>query len=139
MKHSCRGASLIESLVALSVFAIGSAATSVWFASSMETNADTSRVMATVAAIADLRERMHANPLGVAAGDYNATSIGSSGCAAGCAASDLAADDLQRFTNTLREHVGYPVSHTLRCGVGSLCHVRVVAHGHTIMATSFQP
>lgn len=140
MKDSCRGASLIESLVALAVFAIGSAATGTWFSTCIEADAKASRIMAAVSAIADLRERMHSNPIGVASGDYNgALGHRSPGCGNGCAPAELAMDDLDRFARLLHEQLGRPARHTLHCMDRSVCVVRISWDGRPLVAMSFQP
>ncbi|WP_079521429.1 MULTISPECIES: type II secretion system protein [Rhodanobacteraceae] len=140
MKDSCRGASLIESLVALAVFAIGSAATGTWFSTSIEADAKASRLMAAVSAIADLRERMHANPAGVASGHYHGvTARRSPGCGNGCAPAELAMDDLDRFDRTLHEQLGPPARHMLHCMDRSVCVVRISWDGRPLVAMSFKP
>lgn len=139
MKAHCHGASLIESLTALSVFAVGSAASGAWFHASMAMDAAASRTMATVTAIADLRERMRANPLGVSGGSYNATTPSIADCAAGCTPVQLAADDLARFRASLRRHVGSSTVSVVRCEDISGCVVRVTLGRHVVAATSFRP
>ncbi|WP_185754335.1 hypothetical protein [Luteibacter sp. 9135] len=139
MKPHCHGASLIESLTALSVFAVGSAASGAWFHASMAMDAAASRTMATVTAIADLRERMRANPLGVSGGSYNATTPSDAGCAGGCTPDQLAADDLARFRASLRRHVGSSTASVVRCEDISGCLVRVTLGRHVVAATSFRP
>jgi Tfp pilus assembly protein PilV len=139
MKPHCHGASLIESLTALSVFAVGSAASGAWFHASMETDAAASRTMAALAAVADLRERMHANTPGVSGGYYNAAAPMIVGCVAGCAPAQLAADDLTRFRRRLDREVGPSASSYVRCEDATRCAVRVALGRRVVVAVTFRP
>ena len=139
MKPHCHGASLIESLTALSVFAVGSAASGAWFHASIAMDAAASRTMATVTAMADLRERMRVNPLGVSGGAYNVTRPSLVDCAAGCTPAQLAADDLARFRADLHRHVGSSAVSVVRCEATTGCVVRVTLGHRVVAATSFRP
>lgn len=139
MKPSCHGASLVESLVALSVFAVGSAATGTWFSRSMHSDVSATQTMAAVSAIADLRERMRANPRAVAQGDYDAPARHAPGCTMGCTEAELAVDDRARFARTLRDTIGPSVTHALRCEADARCVVRVALRERVIVSLSFRP
>lgn len=139
MEPSCRGSSLVESLVAVAVFAVGSAASGAWFAASMGVDARASRLVAATHAVADLRERMAANRGGVEAGYYANPTPASSSCEHGCAADALAADDLKRFREALREQIGPAVGYDWHCEGMAVCRVRVSWQGRVVFATRFEP
>jgi prepilin-type N-terminal cleavage/methylation domain-containing protein len=139
MKPSCRGSSLIESLVAMAVFAVGSAASGAWFAASMGVDARASRRVAAAHAVADLRERMAANREGVAAGYYASPVPALPNCEEGCMADALAADDLRRFRDALRRQVGPAAAHTWHCEGMAACRVRVTWQGKPMFTATFLP
>lgn len=172
MKTFCSGSSLVEAMVALAVFAVGSAGAGAWVAMSVAVDAKASRMMAVVASAADLRERLRANVAGVAAGDYQVAYPGAGvaadaqapyagseaasgrrapatpdrslpprpvGCAAGCDAAALAADDLRRFNERALAAAGPTLRYALRCHGDTRCVLHVTWRGDERYAVSFVP
>lgn len=122
----------------MAVFAVGSAASGAWIAASMGVDARASRLVAAAHAVADLRERMAANREGVAAGYYDHPAPALSDCMQGCVVDSLAADDLRRFRDALRRHVGPAAAHTLHCEIAA-CRVRVTWQGRVVFTAPFEP
>jgi type II secretory pathway pseudopilin PulG len=109
-----RGSSLVESLVAMSVFSIGSAATGAWFVRTTADDARVSRSVAADAIAASLVARMRSNAPGVASGGYTVSSD-APGCVRSCDAVALAADDMRRFRRTLKESMGPAADGNVSC------------------------
>lgn len=128
-----RGSSLIESLVAMSVFSIGSAATGAWLAQTAFNDAQASRLLAANAIAASLEARMRSNAVAVAGGDY-ATSSNAPGCVRSCNAQALAADDLRRLREALAERLGPAAHGVVHCGSASRCVIRITWNGPEVLA-----
>gem|GEM_PF-2228751 len=116
MKPRVPGTSLVEALVALCVFSIGSACSAAWLMWSFGEDAKSLRSVAATAATSNLIERMRSNPEGLLAGHYRAAasastalqglSPASSPCSGGCTAAGRAADDIARFRASLATWMG---------------------------------
>jgi prepilin-type N-terminal cleavage/methylation domain-containing protein len=128
-----RGSSLIESLVAMSVFSIGSAATGAWFFQTTFNDARASRLLAANAIAATLEARMRSNAMGVADGHYTMSSEAAA-CARSCNAAALAADDLRRFRKALVRRVGPSAEGVVRCETSSRCVIRIGCQGREVLA-----
>jgi prepilin-type N-terminal cleavage/methylation domain-containing protein len=128
-----RGSSLIESLVAMSVFSIGSAATGAWFVQSSFNDARASRLRAANAIAASLEARMRSNAVGVADGDY-AVSSSAAECVSSCNAAALAADDLQRFRDALTRRIGPSAEGAVHCEAAGRCVIRISCQAREVLA-----
>jgi len=135
--HS-RGSSLVESLVAMSVFSIGSAATGVWFARTTSDDARVSRSVAADAIAASLAARMRSNAPGVASGAYSVSSDAPD-CARSCDAVALAADDMRRFRQALKENMGPLSDGNVFCETATQCVVRITWRTREVLAWPFNP
>jgi Tfp pilus assembly protein PilV len=120
-----RGTALIESLVAMTIFTIGSAATGAWLVQSMAYDARASRTMAAVAIAASLEQRLRANRAAALAGAYNADGVAVHDCAGGCGTPGLARDDLFRFREALRLRLGDAVRGHAYCGSDGRCVIAI--------------
>lgn len=132
-----RGASLIESLVAMSVFSIGSAATSAWFIQTAFDDARASRLAAASAIAASLEARMRSNVAAVDGGDYTVSSI-TAGCVRFCSVQALAADDLRGFRKALAANVGPAAHGAVRCKSRSSCIIRITWNGREVLAWAIE-
>ena len=132
-----RGSSLVESLVAMSVFSIGSAATGAWFARTTADDARVSRSVAADAIAASLAARMRLNAAGVARGGYTVSS-GSPDCARSCDAVALAADDMRRFHQRLKENMGMAADGNVSCETTTRCVVRITWRHREVLAWPFK-
>ncbi|WP_158272733.1 hypothetical protein [Luteibacter sp. OK325] len=127
-----RGSSLVESLVAMSVFSIGSAATGAWFIQTTFADARASRLLAATAIAASLEARMRSNAVAVADGDYTEASS-AAGCVRSCDGKALAADDLRHFREVLAEGVGPAAQGAVRCKSASSCVIRITWKGLEVL------
>jgi Tfp pilus assembly protein PilV len=130
--HS-RGSSLVESLVAMSIFSIGTAATGAWFAQSLAADAQVSRVLAADAMASSLAARMRYNRAGVAGGHYT-VSVDASSCVHACDAAALASDDMRRFREALTTHLGPAADGRVQCDVAEACDIRMTRQGREVLA-----
>jgi len=134
-----RGSSLIECLVAMAVFAIGSAANATWMMQSMATHARASRLVAAVSIAASLEARMRRNRDAALAGRYDdGASARLIDCAAGCDEDDIAALDLHVFERAMAMHIGPVASGDVRCDEG-LCAIDIAWRERTIVHWRFRP
>lgn len=143
MRRNKSGASLIESLVALAVFAIGSACTATWLGWTIAVDARASRSVAATIAVANLLERIRANPGGIAEGHYRADGahsprwesvyIPSTECERGCDAAGIAADDIARFHASLAAWMGESAQGTADCSPLIGCDIRVTWQGREML------
>jgi Tfp pilus assembly protein PilV len=117
-------ATLIESLTALAVFAVGSSASAVWLAQSITRTHEASTWLHALAEVTELESRLRANPDGVRAGDYHYANPAPISCAIGCSPRAIAQDDLYRFNTDIRRAVGRSAQGFARC-VGQHCTVHV--------------
>lgn len=129
-----RGAALVESLVAMTVFAIGSAATGAWFVQSMAQGARASRIMAATVIAVSLEARLRANRVAAVEGRYGEESGVAQDCANGCDPRELAADDMARFHRALRERLGDDATGEVRCDAGGLCIITLQWHPRGFLA-----
>lgn len=127
-----RGSSLIESLAAMSIFSIGSAASGAWFMQATLADARASRLLAANAIAASLEARMRSNPVAVAEGAY-AVSSDAVACAHFCDAQALAADDLRRLREALAKRLGPTAHGSVRCESADSCVIRITWHGAEIL------
>lgn len=109
------GSSLIECLVALAVFAIGSAMHATWLAHSLGVGARASRSFAATTIASNLAMRMRANPDGVRRGDYTKAANH---------------PDLIRFRHELVEHLGRRARGEVVCAADLSCRIRIDWAGH---------
>jgi prepilin-type N-terminal cleavage/methylation domain-containing protein len=139
--HS-NGSSLIESLVAMSIFSIGSAATGAWFVQTLATDARVSHWLAAEAIAASMEARMRSNPVGMSGGVYaaapEASSPEASDCVHACDAAALAADDVRRFREALTAHVGVAADGNVSCGSERTCVVRIRWQGREVLVWPFE-
>lgn len=139
MRHS-PGSSLIESLTALAVFAIGSACTVTWMAQSMATHARATRLMAATTAAVSLEARMHANRAAIRGGHYaskvTAKASSTPSCDNGCDSAGVAADDLRAFQLALGR-MGVAATGSVRCDVDMTCVIRVAWSGRDVLVWPF--
>jgi len=133
-----RGSSLVESLVAMSVFGIGSAATGAWFAQALATDVRVSRWLAAEAMANDLKARMRVNADGVSAGGYT-HSLDASACVRGCDAVALAGDDMRRFHEALSKQLGPGAEGDVHCDAGAACVIRIHWRGQELLAWPVKP
>jgi prepilin-type N-terminal cleavage/methylation domain-containing protein len=133
----CRGSSLVESLVAMSILSIGSAATGAWFVRTTVDDARVSRSVAADAIAASLAARMRSNEPGVTSGGYTASS-GARECAISCDAMALAADDMRRFHETLKENIGSAADGSVSCEMATACVIRITWQGREVLAWPFK-
>lgn len=131
------GSSLVESLVALSVFSIGSAATGAWFVRAVADDARVSRAVAARVMATSLAARMRANAPGASGGGYtNSPKAGY--CATSCNAMALAADDMRRFHETLKAGVGPSADGEVSCETTTHCVIRIAWRGREVLAWPVQ-
>jgi type II secretory pathway pseudopilin PulG len=116
-----RGSALIESLVAMAVFAIGSAATGAWFMQSMAQGARASRMMAATVIAVSLEGRLRANRPAAVDGHYRKGPGATQDCANGCNSRELASDDMIRFHRMLRERLGDGATGDVGCDAYGRC------------------
>lgn len=133
-----RGSSLVESLVAMSVFSIGSAATGAWFVQVLVADARMSRLLAAEAVASDLQARMRANEKGASAGGYAVSSSGSA-CVRGCDAVALAGDDMRRFHEAVARQLGPRAYGDVYCEARGKCVLRIVWAGQEVLAWQLEP
>src|ERR1700754_358285 len=132
------GSSLIESLTALAVFAIGSACTATWMLQAMATDAKASRLLAATTAALSLEARMRANRAGVVDGHYASavTASFASSCDNGCDSAGAAADDLRAFRLALAR-IGKAATGTVRCDTATACVIRTAWIGSDVLVWPF--
>lgn len=139
--HS-QGSSLVESLVAMSIFSIGSAATGAWIVQTLATDARVSRLLAAEAIAASMEARMRSNPAGVSAGAYGASpdtsASDASNCDDSCDTTALAADDMRRFREALTARVGTAADGDVRCDAERTCVVRIRWQGREALVWPFE-
>lgn len=146
--HRIHGSSLIESLVALAVFAIGSASTATWMMQSMAIDARASRWVAATTIALSLEARMRVNRDGVIAGDYEwqepvmrrpqGTQLTRPRkCDSGCNSSEIAEDDLRAFRLALARGVGAAATASVVCDVSAACEIRIAWAGQDALVWSF--
>jgi hypothetical protein len=108
-------ATLIESLTALAVFAIGSSVSTTWLAQSVVRTHQADAWLGALAAATELESRLRANPEGVLAGHYHYANPAPVWCVVGCTALAIAADDLYRFGTDIRRALGPGAEGSVRC------------------------
>lgn len=132
------GSSLIESLTALAVFAIGSACNATWIAQSMMVHAHASRLIAATTIALSLEARMRVNREGALAGYYE-DDARSLSCAAGCHRREIAAADLWLFHKAIDRHLGAGASSRVACGPANECTISIAWLGRPVLDWSFRP
>jgi prepilin-type N-terminal cleavage/methylation domain-containing protein len=137
MRHD-GGYSLIESLTALAVFAVGATCHATWAAQSMMTHARASRLVAATTIAVSLEIRMRANAQGVLAGHYESDARRLS-CASGCDAREIAAADLWLFHRAIGRHLGGAASSRVSCWNGSACTISIFWLDRSVLEWSFHP
>jgi hypothetical protein len=133
---SIRGSSLVESLVAASIFSIGSAATGAWLMRSTLADERASRLLAADAIASSLEARMRSNVAGFYSGAYLDPSDTAS-CARSCTAAAVAADDMRRFREALLRHVGPGADGRVRCRSRQNCVIHIVWQRTEVLAWPF--
>lgn len=134
-----RGSSLIECLVAMAVFAIGSAANATWMMQSMATHARASRLVAAVSIAASLEARMRRNRDAALARRYDDRAHARRvDCSAGCDEDDIAALDLHVFERAMAMHIGPMASGAVRCDDG-LCAIDIAWRHSVFVHWRFRP
>ncbi|MGF6709476.1 prepilin-type N-terminal cleavage/methylation domain-containing protein [Luteibacter sp. W1I16] len=109
------GSSLIESLVALAVFAIGSASTAAWVAQSMVVDARASRLVAATTIAVSTEARIRAG---------------------GGSISDV---DMELFHGALERGMGAAAKGSLTCEVPAPCVIRIAWAKREVLSWSFVP
>lgn len=137
MQHAS-GYSLIESLTALAVFAVGAACHATWVMHSMATHARASRLVATTTIAVSLEMRMRANSEGVLASYYESTRQNLS-CVAGCDAREIAAADLWLFHAAIDRHLGAAASSRVACQPDHGCTISIGWLGRPVLEWTFRP
>jgi Tfp pilus assembly protein PilV len=132
------GSSLIESVTALAVFAVGAACNGTWMMQSMATNARASRLIAATTIVVSLEARMRVNRAGVIAGHYDHRPAVAR-CLGACDARRRAAGDLRSFHADLMRHIGSSASWNVACGEGSVCTISVAWLDRSIVRWVFRP
>ncbi|UPG91954.1 prepilin-type N-terminal cleavage/methylation domain-containing protein [Luteibacter aegosomaticola] len=118
-------ATLIESLTAMAVFAIGASASASWVAQSSARSAQAGARLKALAVVTDMEARLRANPEGVRAGDYQYAIPARIQCRSeGCSSRAAAGDDLARFDVAAARAFGPEARGGLRCSEG-WCMVRL--------------
>ncbi|UPG96272.1 hypothetical protein [Luteibacter aegosomatissinici] len=117
-------ATLIESLTALAVFALGSSVSATWLAQSAVRTHRADAWLGALAAATELETRMRANPEGVLAGHYQYANPAAVWCNGGCTALAIAGDDLYRFSTDIRRALGPGAEGAVRCRAGH-CAIRI--------------
>jgi len=134
-----RGSSLIECLVAMAVFAIGSAANATWMMQSMATHARASRLVAAVSIAASLEARMRRNRDAALAGRYDDLAKARRiDCTAGCADDDIAALDLHVFARQMATHIGPAASGAVGCNEDR-CAIAIAWRKNALVHWRFRP
>jgi Tfp pilus assembly protein PilV len=117
-------ATLIESLTAAAVFAIGASATATWVAQSSARSTQAGARLRALTVAADMEARLRANPVGVRAGDYHYANPAPSACRLGCAPDQVAAADLAAFQAGLAGALGPGAHGDVACD-DHACAVRI--------------
>lgn len=133
------GSSLIESLTALAVFAVGAACHGVWTMRSMATHARASRLVAATTIAVSLEVRMRANREGVLAGDYAEDNVVGGRCWTACAPRALAAHDLGAFRAAVARHLGPAATGRVACVDGGGCAIVIGWAGREVVRWEFAP
>ncbi|WP_448097250.1 type IV pilus modification PilV family protein [Luteibacter yeojuensis] len=113
MRH-VSGSSLIESLLALAVFAIGSASAATWVAQSIAIDARASRLVAATTIAVSVEARVRAS-------------------------GGISDDDLHAFHAALKRQVGSAASGSVICRPPAACAVRIAWARREILSWSFDP
>ncbi|MGA7440498.1 MAG: hypothetical protein WBW32_20440 [Luteibacter sp.] len=112
-------ATLIESLTALGIFAIGSSVSATWVGQSSQRSAQAARQLRALVVATDMEARLRANPEGVRAGDYQYAIPASFDCTVkGCLANQIAAVDLAVFHDEVARALGRGATGAVRCDGG---------------------
>jgi prepilin-type N-terminal cleavage/methylation domain-containing protein len=113
MRH-VSGSSLIESLVALAVFAVGSAATATWVAQSMAIDARASRLVAATTIAVSVEARIRAGGGGT-----------------------VSDDDLRVFHAALIRRIGPAASGSVTCEPPAACVIRIAWATREVLSWPF--
>lgn len=112
-------ATLIESLAAMAVFAIGAAGSAAWVAHASARSAAAGQRLRALAVATDMESRLRANPEGVRAGDYHyaipAQINPGPPPVAGLSIAATATDDLASFQGDIRRALGARGRGAVRC------------------------
>jgi Tfp pilus assembly protein PilV len=139
MRHIL-GSSLIESLVALAVFAMGSGSAATWMMQSMAVDARATRLVAATTIVVSLEARMRANRDGVVAGDYADAALPfRRDCYNGCDRRERAAEDLRAFRVALYQRLGPAAAGSVMCGPSADCAIVVTWSRREVLSWPFRP
>ncbi|QWT21826.1 hypothetical protein KPL74_07415 [Bacillus sp. NP157] len=116
-------ATLIESLTAIAVFAVGSSASAAWLARSTDEVADAGAHRVALGVAVDMAARVRANAHAARAGDYGwpvAAAVGraEADCRRRCMPDRLARLDLRQFRDNLDLALGRAAQGEVRCAEG---------------------
>jgi prepilin-type N-terminal cleavage/methylation domain-containing protein len=112
-------ATLIESLTAMAVFAIGASASATWVAHSSARSAQAGARLRALAVVTDMEARLRANPEAVRAGDYQYANPAGFNCRFdACSSRALAGDDLARFHGAVARAFGPQARGAPHCSDG---------------------
>lgn len=115
-------ATLIESITAMAVFAIGASSSAAWVAQASARSTGAGQRLRALAIATDMEARLRANPAAVDAGDYRyaipARLRGGPVGRPGVSVMDIAADDLARFRADIQRELGTRARGDVRCGAG---------------------
>lgn len=133
-RHSQRGLSMIEVLIALVVLAIGLLGTAAMQTLSLEGTANANTRSVAFYLANDMIDRMRANSAGEAAGDYvdvsAAATTAACSTATGCTAEQMAFNDLQEWQTS--------VSTLLPGGVGTISGPAATGNANYIITVSWR-
>ncbi|KAF1005752.1 MAG: hypothetical protein GAK28_02967 [Luteibacter sp.] len=132
MRHRS-GSSLIECLVALAVFAVGTGCHATWLAHSLGVHARASRSFAATTLAVSLAERMRRNPEGLREGLY-AKAANFPECQVQCENAALAMADLQAFHDGIGRHLGPRGQGRVDCPEPRVCVIRIAWAGQEELA-----
>lgn len=131
-----RGSSLIESLVAMSIFSIGSAATGAWVVRSSFDDIRASRRLAATAIAASLEARMRSNREGAFGGKY-VVSSNVANCAQACDGDARAADDMRWFVDVVGTALGPSAHGEVACTAKGQCVIVLGRHDGEVLSWPF--
>jgi len=121
-------ATLIESLSALAIFAIGASASATWLAQSTVRSSQASARVSALAVATDMEARLRANPRGVGAGDYQYAIPAAFDCSRACSPAEVAAVDLAAFGRDVKRAMGERATGVVTCH-GGVCLIRIIWPG----------
>ena len=128
------GSSLIECLVALAVFSMGTGCHATWLAHSLGVHARASRSFAATTLAVTFAERLEAH------GKSHCAKAASSATGQfGCAGRGRMADDMRAFQGGIERHLGPRGEGRIDCHEASDCVIRIFWNGREELAWPLRP